>query len=613
MSLLLKSGKDSFVHTKKHLDTDEDLIFRKGTFPYSYMTGPEKFQETQLPPIDCFYDKLKDEPLKEEEYEHAKATWDRFDMKTLKEYHDHYLKTDVLLLADAFENFREAVYKVHKLDCLHFSTLPSLAWQMALKHTGVQLELLTDPDAYLMLENSMRGGIATISQRHESANNPYLADFDESIERRYVTYLDANSLYATAQSEPLPLGRFEFLSDEEVCRFDLDSVAPDSDTGYIIECDLEYPAHLHDLHNDYPMAPEHLTVTRDMLSPFALGLLEADPRRPWIPTQKLVPNLLDKTKYVVHYRNLQLYVKHGLKVIKVHRILSFAQAPWLKSWIDLCNQQRREATSDFESDLAKLQANATFGKTMEQVRHRVNIRLIADPDKLRKAVGKVTYRQSEIVNPDLVMVRAARTTVTLNKPISVGFCILELSKLIMYSFFYEHLKAKYGARCNLLFTDTDSLCCSIQTNDLYDDFADMLDELDTSNFAPDHPQYSLANRRVLGKFKSETGSTAPKEFVGLRAKMYSLWVPGAPSKCFKKAKGIQKHFVKKHVRHEQFLDVLRNATKKTNAKFRIFRSTNHVLHTVEMNKLCMCAFDDKRYILDDGVHTLAYGHNSLRK
>ena len=99
------------------------------------MTGPEKFQETQLPPIDSFYDKLKDEPLKEEEYEHAKATWDRFDMKTLKEYHDHYLKTDVLLLADAFENFREAVYKVHKLDCLHFSTLPSLAWHMALKHT----------------------------------------------------------------------------------------------------------------------------------------------------------------------------------------------------------------------------------------------------------------------------------------------------------------------------------------------------------------------------------------------------------------------------------------------------------------------------------------------
>ena len=113
--------------------------------------------------------------------------------------------------------------------------------------------------------------------------------------------------------------------------------------------------------------------------------------------------------------------------------------------------------------------------------------------------------------------------------------------------------------------------------------------------------------------KSETGSTAPKEFVGLRAKMYSLWTPREEKKSFKKAKGIQKNYVKKKVRHHQYLDVLRNVKKKTTAKFNMFRSTNHVLQTIEMTKLCLCAFDDKRYILDDGVHTLAYGHYSLRK
>ena len=200
------------------------------------------------------------------------------------------------------------------------------------------------------------------SLRYASANNPHLDDFDPNEANNYITYLDANSLYATAQSEPLPVGNFQFLSDEEICRFDLHSVAPDADTGYIIECDLEYPAHLHDLHNDYPMAPEHLTVTRDMLSPFASSLLD-DSRHPWMPTQKLVPNLLNKTKYVTHYRNLQLYVKHGLKVTKIHRIISFDQSPWLKSWIDHCNKQRREATSDFHSDLAKLQAVTWFFRT----------------------------------------------------------------------------------------------------------------------------------------------------------------------------------------------------------------------------------------------------------
>jgi len=182
----------------------------------------------------------------------------------------------------------------------------------------------------------------------------------------------------------------------------------------------------------------------------------------------------------------------------------------------------------------------------------------------------------------------------------------------MYQFYYGYLKAKYQDRCSLLFTDTDSLCCEIQTQDLYRDMGENLNLFDTSNFEADHPQYSASNRRVLGKFKSETGSIAPKEFVGLRAKMYSLHVPSCPSKSQKKAKGIQKHFVKKSVRHSQFLEVLRHAEQTTSCKFRVFRSTNHVVNTVQVTKKCLCAFDDKRYILQDGIHTLAYGHYSLR-
>lgn len=268
------------------------------------------------------------------------------------------------------------------------------------------------------------------------------------------------------------------------------------------------------------------------------------------------------------------------------------------------------AKSEFESDLAKLQANATFGKTMEQVRHRVNVRLICDEHKLTKAVSKVSFRQSEIINDDLVMVRGARQAVTLNKPISVGFTILEISKLIMYKFFYEYLKPKYGDKCKLLFTDTDSLCCHIETEDLEADMAENLHLFDTSNFEPSHPLYSLQNHRVLGKFKSETGSLAPSNFVGLRAKMYSLYVPKDRKQSKIRAKGIKKSYIKKHVRHQQFLDVLRTKAI-TRSQFRTFRSKNHTLQTVEINKTCLNAFDDKRYILDDGISTLAYGHCDL--
>jgi len=183
---------------------------------------------------------------------------------------------------------------------------------------------------------------------------------------------------------------------------------------------------------------------------------------------------------------------------------------------------------------------ATLGKTLEQVHHRVNVRLIADEKKLLKAVSKVSFRYSEIVNEDLVIVRAARTKIKLNKPIAVGFVILEISKFIMYEFYYGYLKTKYQDRCSLLFTDTDSLC-EIRIEDLYRDMGENLELFDTSNFDVDHPQYSTSNRRFLGKFKSETGSMAPSEFVGLRAKMYSL---DCQTKSQKKSMGVQKHYSK---------------------------------------------------------------------
>ena len=146
-----------------------------------------------------------------------------------------------------------------------------------------------------------------------------------------------------------------------------------------------------------------------MLSEYAGTVKDAG----WIPTKKLTPNLMDKTKYVTRYRNLQFYVKHGLVITKIHHILQFLQRPWLKPWIDYCAIRRQITASELESDLAKLSANATFRKSMENVRNRVNGRLICDPNSLTKATNKPTFRQAEILNDDLTMVRAARKSVTM--------------------------------------------------------------------------------------------------------------------------------------------------------------------------------------------------------
>jgi len=391
-----------------------------------------------------------------------------------------------------------------------------------------------------------------------------------------------------------------FLSQTEIDNFDLMSIPAHGDTGYIVECDLEYPENLHDLHSDYPLAPEHLTVSSDMLSEFCNQIKGQN----WAPSKKLVPNLLDKTKYTCHYQNLQFYIKHGLILTKIHRVISFEQEAWLKPWIDYCTQRRQMARDEFESDLAKLQANATVGKTMEQVRNRVNVCLICNPNKLTKAVSRPTFHHAEIIHDNLTLVCAARQRITLNKPISVSFSILEISKLIMYTFYYDYLKPKYEDKCKLLFTDTDSFCCHIQTDNLYNHMSENLDLFDTSNFEKDHLLYTTKNHRVLGKFKSETGSLAPREFGGLRAKM------DVPQNSKIQAKGIKKSHIKKHVRHQQFVDVL-NSLKPTFSTFRTFRSTNHVLRTLEITKTCLNAFDDKRYILNDGITAMAYGHKGI--
>jgi len=264
VSLQLEIDRDKFTHTTTFLGD----VFATVDYPYSYMSKPEKFAETQLPQIEAFYNTLEDEPCSQEIYDRAREIWAQYDMTIMQNYHDHYLLSDILLLADVFQNFRNSVYEQHRLDLLHFITLLSLAWASALKYTHAKLDLITDPDMYLMFENSIRSGIATISHRHAQANNPLVDGYYSSKPVSWLSYTDCNNLYGGAMRQPLSVGNFRFLSPEEIAEFDLMSVPTYGDTGYIIECDLKYPEKLHDLHTDYPLAPEHLTVSPDMLSDF---------------------------------------------------------------------------------------------------------------------------------------------------------------------------------------------------------------------------------------------------------------------------------------------------------------------------------------------------------
>jgi len=216
--------------------------------------------------VISFYNRLVGKDRDDEQYERAKQLWTKRGMTTLRDWHYFYLLLDVLLLADVFEAFRHTMIDAHGLHCLHFPSLPSMTLQLALKVTDVELELITDPDIYLMIESAIRGGLSYIVQRYALANFPAMSDYRCDLPTSHLLYLDCNSLYTTCQTYPLPVGGFRFLSAVELLTFDVAGVSADWPMGYFVECDLRYPAELHVLHNAYPLAPEHVYILEEMLS-----------------------------------------------------------------------------------------------------------------------------------------------------------------------------------------------------------------------------------------------------------------------------------------------------------------------------------------------------------
>jgi len=356
------------------------------------------------------------------------------------------------------------------------------------------------------------------------------------------------------------------------------------------------------LHNDYPYCPEHCEVTSEMVSEYSREIAHVNGIKCGT-SNKLIPTLADRQKYVIHERNLKQAVDAGLVIKNIHRVLRFNQKPWMEKYIDFNTDKRKEATNDFEKNFFKLMNNSVFGKTMENLRKRRNIKLISDSEKFRKYVAKPTFINGIIFNEDLVAVENIKEKLMLNKPIYVGFTILDLSKLLMYDFHYGFVRKKYGDNAKLLFTDTDSLCYELKTNDFYKDMIEHKDLYDLSDMKGEFNDNT--NKKVIGKMKMEYPNNAIVEFIGLRSKMYSIKLND--SKEDKKAKGVKKYVIKKNLKHEMYSNILESG-RNIHCKMMMIRSMKHQLYTIEQNKVSLSAYDDKRYIQNDGISSFAYGH-----
>ena len=589
---------EAFHFTKADFPQDFELMRRKGIYPYDHMNSFERFSETCLPSQKAFYSKLMDEHVSDDDYKHAQNVWKTLGCKTIGDYHDSYLKSDVLLLADVFENFRKTCIEYYKLDPCHYFSSPGLAWDACLKMTCIKLDLITDIDMHLMVEKGLRGGISYIANRYSKANNKYITNYDKNEENKHIMYFDANNLYGWGMSQPLPTGNFKWVNPEH-----FEEEFEKGKRNYIIECDLTYPEKLHESHADYPLAPEKLVISDEWLSPYCMKVKEkfnlgSD------KTTKLVPTLFNKEKYVIHCKSLELYISLGMKITKIHRVIQFDERPWLAEYIDFNTKKRSNAKNAFEKDFFKLMNNSVFGKTMENLRKRINLKLTHDEKILEKHAAKATFISAKMFNENLFAIDRIKEQLVLNRPCYVGMAILELSKCLMYDFHYNYILDKYGKNAKLLFTDTDSLCYEIKTKDVYKDLLVDKELFDNSDYSEDSPFHFSNNKKIIGKMKDEAAGVPITDFVGLRSKMYSYVLS---DKCVKKCKGITKGVVKKNITFENYKETLFGTLTREH-RMESIRSEKHQIKSVSITKNSLSCFDNKRYILDDGINTLPYGY-----
>ena len=614
------------------------MLLRKGVYPYEWVQNWQCFKQEHLPGQDDFKSSLRgNEGISHADYMHAQRVWTEFQMKTFGEYHDLYLRSDVILLADVFESFRKMCMEEHAIDPAHCLSAPNLSWHCMLKYTGVNLELITDPEMYEMVQSGLRGGMCFVSKRYAKAKNPYTDPRRKLTDptNTWIVYLDANNLYGAAMSMKLPHSNFEWLPDGQVwpmfkkyvlgktedergyVTFDhdklnawLDKQSKDQDKGYILEVDFEYPDEIHELMSDYPVGVERRCVNEDELSNMQVDLATANGLHRCVNKNmpKLLGTLHPKQNYTIHYMNLKLFVSLGVKVTAVHRIMTFTQSNWLAPYIDLNTQKRKSSSNSFVKKLVKLLNNAIYGKCVENVLKRRSIHLCNTRRKAKLKCDNPLLKSIRIFNENLVAVEMQKPSVLINKPTAVGFTVLELSKYIMFDFHYNIMKRRYGNRVSLIFTDTDSLTYEVQTPNVYADMYEMREHFDLSDYDRDSPYYCNENKLVVGKMKDELKGKIAAEVTACAPKMYAFLMIDKTEK--KTAKGVLRSALA-NTRYAAYLKQIFNP-EVTFVDGCTIRSTLHDVRTVHKRKHGLSSFDNKRFIASDGVRTLAYGHYSLR-
>ena len=661
-------------------DVSLDLLLRKVPMPYSSMTSPAYFSEPPILAREAYNNDLSGEPCSDKDLATVQRVVEQFGIRDQGEYHDLYLFTDVLALADCMESMRSGWEEHCGLDMLHSVTLPSASYQAMLKETGAKLELISEASGGMpfmsRINENVRGGVSCIMQPFARANNPRVLrtlppeldefkalhlkalagddlewpslpkpfldwcqenGYDHEQPLSWIIYLDANSLYPTTMTMPLPIGDYkeEWLPADGVDRVKhvktlLELYTDEQSKGYFVEVSYRIPPRLHDLLDYAPVAKR--AIDRSEISDYQRAVLEAIGGGS-AKSVKLFPLLGVHSKVLHHASLLKFWLSMGAELFEVHSLWGFRQATWMKSYITGMASKRAASKDPIVKDCIKKAMNSLYGKMLQDNSKQRNLVPYTDAVKFTKAASKSRARTYHIVKMDTaecpcffgLVETDKRGGPILNTPRASGFAILELSKVLMLRTHYGFFRAKYGDRVKLLFTDTDSLCYSIVapdpmrdmlesmhvTFDLLGAFSDQ--ELERAmqkypELAADLLERLKAAKGMLGALKLENGPKFIAEYVGLAAKMYSILMIGdsGEAESIMKGKGVPSRVLKKEATHASYKEILFDPSP-SDVSFRAFRSFKHSIVQIEMSKRMLTAFNDKVY-QDSPMTSRPLGH-----
>jgi hypothetical protein len=430
-----------------------------------------------------------------------------------------------------------------------------------------------------------------------------MKNYDKEKEDSYIVYLDANALYSGAMCKYLPYADFEW-NNEEWTKEKILDIGDEANIGYTLSVDLHIPEHLHEKFNNYVPCPENIQIKKTFLSEGQ----QKDYKESKI--KKLCTTFFDKIDYVMNYRHLKLVLSLGVELIKVNKVMQYKQKDFMKKYVMKNNDLRIACKNEFEKSFYKLMNNSVYGRTLENVRNRINFRLISTEEK---ALNVKNLKQFTIFEDDLVGVHIHRQKIKLNKAIFLGQTILEDSKVLMYDFHYNFMLKKIERKnIDLLFTDTDSLCYHIKTQNIFDIIKENSTKFDLSSYPKEHEMYDGINSKKLEKFKNESVEMIT-EFVGLRAKLYTYKVEN-DNNNHNRCKGVKTSVVENEIKIENYRNTLYSGIN-FGVSQNVIRTYNHQLYSETCHKVALSSKDDKVYICENQVDTRNHGHylNKLDK